>query len=92
MATLSTHPLGPVAATPETKPQSVLVGEAREAKLPTLTLRSMSPEDEFLYVDAQNQPWVDRPSAGENRELVQVCWKEVCLNWPSALCADELEN
>jgi hypothetical protein len=90
---LSTHPLGPVAPTAQIKPSTVLTGTERAAMLEGLTVRSSSPEDETLFVDALGQPWVDRPlGAGEHRELVQVCWKEVCLNWPDALCVEELEK
>jgi hypothetical protein len=93
MATLSTHPLGPVATTPEIKPLTLLTGSEREALLEHLTLRSVNADDELLFVDDLDHPWVDRPAArGTSRELVQVCWKEVCLNWPDALCAEELEK
>ena len=93
MASLSTHPLGPVAATLQIKPTTVLLGREREALLATLQLRSVSGDDELLFVDTLGQPWVDRPaSKPDQRELVQVCWKEVCLNWPDALCSEELEK
>jgi hypothetical protein len=93
MATFSTHPLGPVSAIPEIEPTTVLKGGEREAMLEQLTLRSVSAEDELLFVDKLDQPWVDRPTTrADERELVQVCWKEVCLNWPDALCAEELEK
>ena len=93
MASLSTHPLGPVAATMKIKPTTVLLGRERDALLATLQLRSVSGDDELLFVDSLGQPWVDRPvNASEARELVQVCWKEVCLNWPDALCSEELEK
>jgi hypothetical protein len=93
MATSSTHPLGPVSATPELKPTTVLKGGERDAMLETLTVRSINADDEMLFVDPQDHPWVDRPTArGDTRELVQVCWREVCLNWPDALCIEELEK
>ena len=93
MASLSTHPLGPVAATTQIKPTTVLSGRERDALLESLQLRSVSGDDELLFVDPLGQPWVDRPAAKtEGRELVQVCWKEVCLNWPDALCSEELEK
>ena len=93
MATLSTHPLGPVAATAQIKPTTVLAGRERDAMLGDLQLRSVSAEDELLFVDTKGQPWVDRPAArSDARELVQVCWKEVCLNWPDAMCSEELEK
>jgi hypothetical protein len=88
---LSTHPLGPIAPTAQIKPSTVLKGSEREAMLEGLQLRQVSAEDETLFVDHLGQPWVDRP-AGAVRELVQVCWKEVCLNWPDALCSEELEK
>ncbi len=93
MASLSTHPLGPVAATMQIKPTTVLLGRERDALLATLQLRLSSGDDELLFVDTLGQPWVDRPAAkSDGRELVQVCWKEVCLNWPDALCSEELEK
>ena len=93
MPSVSTHPLGPVAATLQIKPTTVLLGRERDALLATLQLRSVSGDDELLFVDSLGQPWVDRPvNASETRELVQVCWKEVCLNWPDALCSEELEK
>lgn len=93
MPSVSTHPLGPVTATMQIKPTTVLLGRERDALLATLQLRSVSGDDELLFVDSLGQPWVDRPvNASEARELVQVCWKEVCLNWPDALCSEELEK
>ena len=90
---MTSHPLGPIAATAQIKPTVTLLGRERDALLESLQLRSVSGDDELLFVDASGQPWVDRPiSPLEGRELVLVCWKEVCLNWPDALCSEETEQ
>jgi hypothetical protein len=90
------HPLGPLAAPSDTESaatQTTLRGSAREAFLPRLRTKLVNPEDEVLLEDEDGQPWVDRPVQGlEERELAQVSWREVCLNWPDAMCNDDTDK
>lgn len=67
---------------------TVLRAAERNTMLPHLRAVQSGPEDEVLYEDDLGQPWVDRPYI-EGRELVRVSWREVCLNWPDALCNGE---
>ncbi len=91
------YPLGPLAAPSDTESAatpSVLRGTAREAFLTRLHTRLVNPEDEVLLEDELGQPWVDRPilDLSDERELVQVSWREVCLNWPDAMCNDDADK
>jgi hypothetical protein len=91
------HPLGPLAAPSDTESaatQTALRGTAREAFLTRLHTKLVNPEDEVLLEDELGQPWVDRPIQGheDERELTQVSWREVCLNWPDAMCNDDTDK
>ncbi|HEX2863476.1 MAG TPA: hypothetical protein VHN99_02815 [Deinococcales bacterium] len=85
----------PAAATKaQAETQIALVGSDREALLPRLRVVMESPEGEVLLEDDQGQPWVDRPHrtfevVSAQRELAQVSWREVCFNWPEAMCPAE---
>ena len=73
--------------------QPTLVGAERDALLPRLRVVMESPEGEVLLEDDQGQPWVDRPHrtyevVSAQRELAQVSWREVCFNWPDAMCPE----
>ena len=93
-----THPLGPLAAPAETaatkSSTTLLRGAERAAMLPSLRERLVGAEDEVLMEDDLGQPWVDRPvgEPGGERELVRVSWREVCLNWPDAMCSQESQE
>jgi hypothetical protein len=90
------HPLGPLAAPSDTESaatQTTLRGSSREALLPRLRTKLVNPEDEVLLEDEHGQPWVDRPIQDQDgRELAQVSWREVCLNWPDAMCNDDTDK
>jgi hypothetical protein len=70
----------------------VLNGPEREAALPRLRVVQEGPENEVLLEDDLGQPWVDRPLSAGGRELARVSWREVCLNWPDAMCREEAEK
>jgi hypothetical protein len=88
MATATTHPLGPIPPAAEIKPTTVLVGSEREVVLRDLQRRAINHDGDVLLEDDFGQPWVDR-NLEPQRQLVQVCWKEVCINWSDALCPEE---
>lgn len=86
----SSSPLGPLPTLeerPETTP--TLTGPEREAALPRLRVVLEGPENETLLEDDAGQAWVDRPLEAGGRELARVSWREVCLNWPDAMCRPE---
>jgi hypothetical protein len=80
----ATQPLGPIPIAPKPAAPTVLRGLERDTLLAKLKTVFVASEDETLLEDEFGQPWLDQPSS-TGRELLQVSWREVCVNWPDAM-------